>query len=83
MNKKLIAFCKDKIDWEFAGCEGTEYVTIPTQIPDSLDRNAITVTVDSLGTIPSEIDLRQGDLFNGWPEDGEPITVSVNTENNK
>ena len=76
MNKNLIAFCKDKIDWEFAGCEGTEYVTIPTQIPDSLDRNAITVTVP-------EVDLRQGDLFNGWPEDGEPITVSVNTENNK
>ena len=76
MNKNLIAFCKDKIDWEFAGCEGTEYVTIPSQIPDPLDRNAITVTVP-------DVDLRQGDLFNGWPEDGEPITVSVNTEINK
>ena len=42
-----------------------------------LDEKAITFNVKDLEL------MKQGDLFNGWPEDGEPITVSVNTEINK
>jgi len=44
---------------------------------NSLDEKAITFNVKDLEL------MKQGDLFNGWPEDGEPITVSVNTEINK
>ncbi len=42
-----------------------------------LDEKAITFNVKDLEL------MKQGDLFNGWPEDGEPNPLTVNTEINK
>ena len=59
--------------WNFAP-EVKEAITLSSYQLDLLPETQ-TVTVKP--------DLRQGDLFNGWPEDGEPITVTVNTEIHK
>ena len=59
--------------WNFAP-EVKEAITLSSYELDLLPETQ-TVTVKP--------DLRQGDLFNGWPEDGEPITVTVNTEIHK
>ena len=44
---------------------------------NTLDEKAITFNVKDLEL------MKQGDLFNGWPEDGEPNPLTVNTEINK
>ena len=44
---------------------------------NTLDEKAITFNVKDLEL------MKQGDLFNGWPEDGGPNPDTVNTEINK
>tara|TARA_B100000519_G_C14179366_1_gene407763 strand:+ start:391 stop:714 length:324 start_codon:yes stop_codon:yes gene_type:complete len=59
----------------------------------TLDSSESTITVDGVPLIDmAQIDPNsyqaiefapmnelQGDLFNGWPEDGEPVTVTITT----
>ena len=50
-------------------------------------KEAITLSSYEIDLLPEvqtvTVDPRQGDLFNGWPEDGEPVSITVNTEINK
>jgi|TARA_R110002050_G_scaffold136807_1_gene260076 hypothetical protein len=44
-------------------------------------QDVITVTLDDLdldNIDTSSNGIKQMDLFNGWPEDGDPVTVTVN-----
>ena len=56
--------------------KGEKPVTVKVN-NNSLDEKAITFNVKDLEL------MKQGDLFNGWPEDGEPNPLTVNTEINK
>lgn len=58
---------------------------------DAWDANGMVVTINNdspistHGTDTITIDtssngITQGDLFNGWPEDGAPVTVTVNLD---
>lgn len=47
-------------------------------VTGTLSEDAITVTADDLDLDTSSNGIKQMDLFNGWPEDGDPVTVTVN-----
>ena len=55
---------------------GEEPVTVKVD-NNPLDEKAITFNVKDLEL------MKQGDLFNGWPEDGEPNPLTVNTKIHK
>lgn len=68
--------------------DGEEFFTFA---PDGNDTITVTAPLSVHGTdviTVNQEDLRelktssnginQGDLFNGWPEDGDPVTVTVN-----
>lgn len=58
----------------------TDTITITTDTPlSSFGTDVITVTQDDLRELKTSSNgINQGDLFNGWPEDGDPVTVTVN-----
>ena len=60
--------------------DSTDTITITTDTPlSSFGTDVITVTQDDLRELKTSSNgINQGDLFNGWPEDGDPVTVTVN-----
>lgn len=51
-------------------------VTAPLSVHGT---DVITVSQNDLLELTTNSNgINQGDLFNGWPEDGDPITVTVN-----
>lgn len=63
--------------------DGTaETITVDTSVPlSAYGTDVITVSQDDLRELKlGSNGLTQGDLFNGWPEDGEPITVTLNED---
>ena len=51
-------------------------VTAPLSVHGT---DVITVNQEDLLELKTSSNgINQGDLFNGWPEDGDPITVTVN-----
>lgn len=86
-------------EWEgFNGIKSSDVtVTVDGKLLKEVENDFLTtdaITLDSVtpgshgdySTMPLTIntDVRQGDLFNGWPEDGSPdpttITVTLNEE---
>tara|TARA_Y100000356_G_C11249932_1_gene286436 strand:- start:1263 stop:1718 length:456 start_codon:yes stop_codon:yes gene_type:complete len=70
-------------DWQFNGIKSSDItVTVDGKLlkeveNDFLNTDVITVTPGSHGDYSSapitiNTDVKQGDLFNGWPEDGKP-----------
>lgn len=57
-------------------------ITVDTSVPlSAYGTDVITVNLDDLKEMERASNgINQGDLFNGWPEDGEPITVTLNED---
>lgn len=54
-------------------------ITVDTNTPlTAFGTDVITVTNEDLAKITQGSNgINQGDLFNGWPEDGPPITITT------
>ena len=67
-------------EWHDGSGTADDVITVGSDTPlSSYGTDVITVNLEDL----KEMELRsngitQGDLFNGWPEDGDPVTITVN-----
>ena len=50
---------------------------------DSWDANGSPITINTTDIDSASNGLKQGDLFNGWPEDGEPQVITVTLDDIK
>ena len=67
------------IDWSSTG-----YIPMSSYHTDSLTTvtlKEVEFDFQNTDTITINTDVKQGDLFNGWPEDGAPgVTITLNEE---
>ncbi len=78
-----------KEDEKFTGFNGLSASDITVTIDGKplSSFNTDTITLSTLkeiehDTVVLNTDVKQGDLFNGWPEDGPPVTVTLLKEDN-